>query len=72
MQYYPLLKHIHVTSVVMSFAFFFVRWVWMLAGSPLLKAQLIKVLPHVIDTVLLASAIGLAILIRQYPGVNSC
>lgn len=28
-------------------------------------------LPHVIDTVLLASAIGLAILIRQYRGVNS-
>jgi len=42
----------------------------MLRGSPLLQARLVRVLPHVVDTLLLASAVWLAVLLRQYPFVQ--
>lgn len=39
----------------------------MLSGSPLLGHRLTRVLPHIIDTVLLTSAITLAVMLAQYP-----
>ena len=39
----------------------------MLAGSPLLQGRTARVLPHVVDTVLLASAVVLAWRSGQYP-----
>jgi hypothetical protein len=62
------LKTIHLTCAVLTFISFSVRGVWMLADSDMLQRAWVKVAPHVIDTVLLASAIGLTIQIRQYPG----
>lgn len=41
------------------------------ADSPRLRARWVRIAPHVVDTILLASAIYLAVTIRQYPGVNS-
>lgn len=41
----------------------------MLRDSPLRRTRLLRVAPHVVDTLLLASAIGLAITTRQYPFV---
>ncbi len=35
--------------------------------SPLLRRRWVKVVPHVIDTGLLASAIAMTVAIRQYP-----
>jgi uncharacterized membrane protein SirB2 len=67
---YVLLKHIHVTCVVLSGGGFFVRGVWMLNGSPMLDRRWVRIVPHVVDTVLLASAIALAVSIRQYPFVE--
>ncbi len=64
---YATLKLIHVTCVVASYTLFFVRGVSMLRDSPLLRAPWIRVAPHVIDTVLLGSAIALAVMLRQYP-----
>ena len=64
---YPLIKHIHLTSVVLTFVLFFVRGLWMLTDSPQLQKTWVKIAPHVIDTVLLTSAIGLAVIIEQYP-----
>src|SRR5690606_9414946 len=40
---------------------------WMLAGSSQLQRRWVKVVPHLVDTVLLASAIGLALWSAQYP-----
>lgn len=37
--------------------------------SPLLHRRWVRIAPHVIDTVLLASAIALALMLRQYPFV---
>jgi len=54
------IKYLHVSCVLLSYAFFFLRGVWMLRGSPLLQQRWVKILPHIIDTTLLLSAITLA------------
>lgn len=66
---YSALKALHVACVVASYTLFFVRGVWMLRDSPRLNQRWVKVLPHVVDTFLLASAIALAVMSRQYPFV---
>ena len=67
---YTLLKYLHVGCVVLSGAGFALRGAWMLQGSPLLAQRWVRVLPHVVDTVLLASAIALAVMLEQYPLVQ--
>jgi uncharacterized membrane protein SirB2 len=67
MEVYFMLKQIHVVSIILSGAGFLLRGVWMLIGSPLLGHRLTRVVPHLVDTVLLGSAIGLAVLSQQYP-----
>lgn len=64
------LKYVHVTCVVLSGAGFFIRGVWMIRESPRLREKWVRVLPHIIDTTLLVSAILLAWQIRQYPFVH--
>lgn len=66
---YTTLKTLHVASVMTSYTLFFVRGLWMIAESPRLTARWVRVAPHVVDTVLLASAIAMALMIRQYPFV---
>jgi uncharacterized membrane protein SirB2 len=62
-----LLKMIHVSSVVISYSLFFLRGIWLIQDSSHLQQRWVKILPHVFDTVLLTSAIALAILIQQDP-----
>jgi len=64
---YMLLKMIHVSSVVISYSLFFLRGIWLMQDSHHLQQRWVKILPHVFDTVLLTSAIALAILIQQDP-----
>ncbi len=66
---YLAIKHLHVTCVVLSILGFLLRSSWMLSGSALLRHRLTRVVPHLIDTVLLLSAIWLAVALRQYPFV---
>lgn len=68
MMYY-LIKNIHLLCVMLSGMGFVLRGAWMLAESPLLRTRSARVLPHVIDTVLLGSAIALAVMSGQYPFV---
>jgi uncharacterized membrane protein SirB2 len=65
---YFALKHLHVTFAALSGLLFLVRGIWMLSGSKRLQARWVKIVPHVVDTLLLASAIGLAVWSSQYPG----
>ena len=67
---YLALKHFHITCVVLSGVGFALRGGWALAGSPLARARLTRVLPHVVDSCLLLSAIGLAWMAGQYPFVH--
>ncbi len=66
---YATLKLIHVSCVVTSYALFFIRGVWMLRDSSLLHRRWVRIVPHVIDTLLLGSAITLALMLHQYPFV---
>ncbi len=64
---YLLLKTIHMTCAAVTFMLFFGRGVLMLMDSPLLKARVLRIAPHVNDTLLLGSAIWMATVSRQYP-----
>jgi len=55
---FPNLRAVHVTCVAVSYALFVVRGVWMIRESPLLRRRWVKVVPHIVDIVLLASAIA--------------
>ena len=62
-----ILKTLHVTFAALSFAGFFIRGIWMLKDSPLLTRRWVKISPQVVDTVLLVSAIALAVQMRFSP-----
>lgn len=62
-----LMKTIHVTCVVLSFTGFFVRGIWMLRDSTRLQQRWVKTTPHIVDTLLLVSAIILAVQFRFSP-----
>ena len=64
---YATIKSVHVASVIASYALFSLRGVWMIGGSARLHARWVRIVPHVVDTVLLGSAITLAVMLRQYP-----
>jgi len=64
------LKTIHIATAAISYVLFFVRGIWMLSGSPLLERRWVKVVPHVNDTVLLAAAIWMTVVLQQYPGTH--
>ena len=57
---YASLKALHAGCAYLSITGFVARYLMMLAGSELLRARVVRVLPHVVDTVLLVSAIALA------------
>lgn len=67
---YLALKHLHVTCVVLSGLGFCLRGWWMLRDSPMLQQRLVRVLPHVVDTLLLGSALSMVFLSGQYPFVQ--
>lgn len=56
---YLVLKSIHQSMAALSFAGFFARGVGMLRDARWLQARFVRTAPHVVDTVLLASAIAL-------------
>jgi uncharacterized membrane protein SirB2 len=64
---YPLLYQLHVGTVAVSVGLFLWRGLLMLHESPLLQARALRIAPHVVDTVLLLSAIALTTVIQQYP-----
>lgn len=70
MSAYLLVKTLHVACVVLSLSGFAARGALMLAQSPWLNARWVRVAPHVVDTVLLASAAWLSWFLQQYPFVH--
>lgn len=67
---YLAVKHLHVTCAFLSISLFLLRGIWMLQGSPLLGRRWVKIVPHVIDTVLLGSALVMVFWSGQYPFVQ--
>ncbi|MDO6452982.1 SirB2 family protein [Neptunomonas phycophila] len=64
---YPLFKHLHMTCVGLSVLLFTARGLGMLVDAQWIRNKLMRVLPHIIDTVLLLSAIALVIILQAYP-----
>ena len=68
---YLILKHLHVTCVAISYTLFVLRGIWMLNASPRLRQRWVKIAPHINDTVLLLSAVALAVLTHRNPLVET-
>ena len=68
---YLLVKHLHITFAVLSGSFFLLRGLWMLAESPMLSQRWVRTVPHVVDTLLLGSALLLVFWSGQYPFVQN-
>lgn len=64
---YALLKGVHVACATTSIAFFIVRGVWRMVSPERLSRRWVRIVPHVVDTALLASAIALALLLGSAP-----
>jgi len=64
-------RALHVGSAALSIAGFAARGALMLADSPWLRARVVRVAPHVVDTILLASAVWLAWFLGQIPFVHA-
>jgi uncharacterized membrane protein SirB2 len=56
---YATLKLIHIGSAILTISGFVLRGYWMFCDSPKLQAKIVKVLPHIVDTIFLASGIAL-------------
>ena len=67
---YPYVFYLHVACATLSLLYFTIRGYWMLAENPVLAARVNRIAPHIIDTVLLGSAVTLTLLIQQYPLIN--
>ncbi|MFP4640062.1 MAG: SirB2 family protein [Guyparkeria sp.] len=62
--------HLHALAVVLSLTGFVIRGIWMLADSPMLRKKWVKITPHVVDTVLLVSALAAAWLLFWSNGAH--
>ena len=66
-----MIKLIHISTAFISISLFLLRGFWVFQGSRMMTKKWVKILPHVNDTVLLITAILLAVGIQQYPFVDS-
>ena len=57
---YGIVKGIHVGAATVSIALFALRGAWMLSSPARLRELWVRIVPHVVDTVLLVSALWLA------------
>ncbi|MBR9882409.1 MAG: SirB2 family protein [Oceanospirillales bacterium] len=67
---YTALKHIHLTTVALTITLFLLRSALMLWHPKALNWRWLRIVPHIVDSILLVSAIGLMLVIHQYPLVN--
>jgi uncharacterized membrane protein SirB2 len=68
--YYPQLRDLHVACAFASIVLFVLRHVLSLRNVDWRKSRALRIMPHVVDSVLLISAILLTIIVGQYPFVN--
>ena len=61
---YEALKLIHVIAIVLSIGGFLLRGYWSFRDSSMMSARLVRILPHVVDTVLLISGAALVYVLK--------
>lgn len=62
-----LLKILHLSCAAISYVLFFVRGIWSVRGSQKLQQRWVRITPHIVDTLLLGSAITLAWMLHVSP-----
>ena len=66
---YLAVRHLHITFVTLSISLFILRGGLQLAGIDWRRWRVLRIAPHVNDTLLLTAAIALAWMSGQYPFV---
>lgn len=64
---YLTIKSLHITFAALSLGLFVLRAAWSVRESQRLQRRWVKVLPHLIDTVLLALGVSLMVMLRAWP-----
>jgi len=71
MSYFGLIKSVHIVSVAVSIFLFTLRGVWRLQQNNFVNQRWVKIVPHVVDTILLTTGLLLTIEINQFPFVDA-
>lgn len=66
---FTIFKHIHMLVAVLSITGFLIRGVLSFIKPEILNKKIVKILPHINDTILLIAGVSLAIMMSQYPFV---
>ena len=66
-EHYLILKHLHIAAAYASLAFFVLRAFWSVRGVALLQARWVKIVPHLMDTLLLTLGVTLAVILNFWP-----
>lgn len=66
-----LLKGLHITCAITTYTLFFLRGIWSFKESPIMRQSWVRIVPHIVDTLLLVTALALAFTIHQYPFVDA-
>jgi len=64
---YTLLKQVHMVLAVLSIAGFVLRWSWRMLQSHLAAMRATRIVPHVVDTLFLATALLMIFQLGQVP-----
>lgn len=67
---YLTIKHLHMTTAILSGVLFVSRFLLLSAGAQVMRQRWTRILPHVIDTLLLATALTMVFWSAQYPFVQ--
>jgi uncharacterized membrane protein SirB2 len=70
-EFYPEIKLVHVSTVLVSGALFLLRGLAVQLGADWAMAALLRYSSYAIDTVLLTAAMMLSSMLRMYPFVHS-
>ncbi|UYG07664.1 SirB2 family protein [Halomonas sp. M4R1S46] len=67
MEHYALIKHLHMSAAALSLGLFLVRAWWSVRASPNLARRWVRVLPHLVDTLLLGLGGWLMVALSLWP-----
>jgi uncharacterized membrane protein SirB2 len=70
MSVYQTALYLHIACAAISIIGFIIRGLLKMQGSALLQKKFVRIAPHIVDTVLLVSAIFLAVQRHEYPFVS--
>lgn len=60
-------KHLHMILAVISISLFTLRFIWLLTKSSKLSAKWVKIVPHIVDTLLLTVGVVMAVQYSMNP-----